>query len=280
MRRLAYGFVAAAFVIATPLAQRSSDNPREILDRAIADFLAGHLAESVTGFDRVATLVPQVAPQLWQRGIALYYAGRYQDCRAQFESHRLVNPNDVENPAWHYLCVAKAESPAKARAALLPVGPDQRSPMREIYEIFRGTITPDAILKVGGADSSARFFAELYVGLYYDAAGDRTRAIEHLRRAADPRYEADGGYMHRVAQLHPLLRRADEARSEFTARQANGLRAKQPTIAGPGTQLRCEIASSLRRAAKESMPTTSSLRTRPSASARGMMLRNDSATHS
>jgi lipoprotein NlpI len=205
MRRLAYGLVAAACVIATPLAQRSSDNPRQILDRAIDDFLAGHLGESVTGFDRVATLVPQVAPQLWQRGIALYYAGRYQDCRAQFESHRSVNPNDVENPAWHYLCVAKAESPAKARAALLPVGRDQRSPMREIYEMFRGTMTPAAVLKIAGADSSARFFAELYVGLYFDAAGDRTRAIEHLRRAADPQYHADGGYMHRVAQLHPLL---------------------------------------------------------------------------
>jgi lipoprotein NlpI len=205
MRRLAYGFVVAALVIASPLAQRSSDDPREILDRAIDDFLAGHLAESVTGFDRVATLVPQVAPQLWQRGIALYYAGRFQDCRAQFESHRTVNPDDVENPAWHYLCVAKAESPAKARAARLPVGPDRRSPMREIYEMFRGTMTPDAILKVADADSSARFFAELYVGLYYDAAGDRTRAIEHLRRAAEPQYAAAGGYMHRVARLHPLL---------------------------------------------------------------------------
>ena len=205
LRRLAYGFVAAAFVIVTPLAQRSNDNPRQILDRAIEDFLAGRLAESVTGFDRFATLVPQAAPQLWQRGIALYYAGRYQDCRAQFESHRSVNPNDVENPAWHYLCVAKAESPAKARAALLPVGPDQRSPMREIFEMFRGTMTPDAVLKAVGADSSARFFAELYVGLYFDAAGDRSRAIEHLRLAADPQYRADGGYMHRVAQLHPLL---------------------------------------------------------------------------
>jgi tetratricopeptide (TPR) repeat protein len=205
MRRLAFGFVAAALLTATPLAQRASDNPREILERAIEDFLAGHLAASVAGFDRVATRVPQAAPQLWQRGIALYYAGRYQDCRAQFESHRTVNPNDVENPAWHYLCVAKAESPAKARAALLPVGHDQRSPMREIYEMFRGTMPPDAILKVAGADSSARFFAELYVGLYYDAAGDRARAIEHLRRAAAPQYEAAGGYMHRVAQLHPLL---------------------------------------------------------------------------
>jgi lipoprotein NlpI len=206
MWRLAYGLIAAVFVIATPLGQRSNADAREILQRAIDDFLAGHLGESVTGFDRVATLMPQVAPQLWQRGIALYYAGRYQDCRAQFESHRSVNPNDVENPAWHYLCVAKAESPAKARAALLPVGPDQRSPMREIYEMFRGTMTPEAVLTVAGADSSARFFAELYVGLYFDAAADRTRAIEHLRRASDPEYRAVGGYMHRVAQLHPLLR--------------------------------------------------------------------------
>jgi hypothetical protein len=37
----------------------------------------------------------------WQRGIALYYAGRYKDCRLQFESHRTVNPNDVETVREH-----------------------------------------------------------------------------------------------------------------------------------------------------------------------------------
>ena len=195
-----------AMLVVPVFAQRSNENPREILDRAIADFLAGRVTESVTGFDRVAALAPQAAPQLWQRGIALYYAGRYRDCRAQFESHRTVNPNDVENPAWHFLCVAKVESPDKARAALLPVGPDQRSPMREIYQMFRGSMTPDAILSVAGRDESARFFAELYVGLYYDGIGDRARATEHLRLAADERYASVGGYMHRVAQLHPLLR--------------------------------------------------------------------------
>ena len=122
-RRLLLIVLVLASAIVAPAAQRSGDNPRDILDRAIDDFLAGRLSESVAGFDCVAALAPQAAPQLWQRGIALYYAGRYQDCRAQFESHRTVNPNDVENPAWHFMCVAKAESPAKARAALLPVGP-------------------------------------------------------------------------------------------------------------------------------------------------------------
>jgi lipoprotein NlpI len=206
-RSLLFGVAAAVIYVIMASAQRANDdNPREILDRAIEDFLAGRLTESVAGFDRVVALAPQAAPQLWQRGIALYYAGRYQDCRTQFESHRTVNPNDVENPAWHFMCVAKAESPAKARAALLPVGPDQRSPMREIYQMFRGTKMPDEVLKVAGNEPSARFFAELYVGLYYDATGQPRLAIEHLRRAAAKEYASVGGYMHRVAELHPLLR--------------------------------------------------------------------------
>jgi lipoprotein NlpI len=192
--------------VATLSAQPAGDNPQAIFDAAVADFLAGRLNESVAGFDRVIALAPQIAPQLWQRGIALYYVGRYEECRAQFESHRTVNPNDVENPAWHFLCVAKAESPARARAALLPVGPDQRSPMREIYQMFRGSIAPEAILFAGNGEPSARFFAELYVGLYYDALGDPSRAVRHLRNAAATRHATAGGYMHRVAQLHPLLR--------------------------------------------------------------------------
>jgi len=194
-------------ITAPTAAQRAGDDARTELSRAIDHFLAGRLNESVAGFDRVAALAPQAAPELWQRGIALYYAGRYQDCRAQFESHRRVNPDDVENPAWHFMCVAKAESPARARAALLPVGPDQRSPMREIYQMFRGTMKPEEVLAAGAAQPSARFFAELYVGLYYDANGDRARAVPHLRNAADRQYAAAGGYMHRVAELHPLLRK-------------------------------------------------------------------------
>jgi lipoprotein NlpI len=200
-------FVIAA-IVATAVAassQQQTDSPRDVLDRAINDFLSGRVGESVAGFDRVAALAPDAAPQLWQRGIALYYVGRYDDCRKQFESHRTVNPNDVENPAWHFLCVAHAESPQRARAALLPVGPDQRSPMREIYEMFKGAISPEAVLKAGGQSLSARFFAELYVGLYYEATGNRAAGLAHLKAAAAEEFARAGGYMHRVATLHPLL---------------------------------------------------------------------------
>ena len=205
--RLSVGSCLVAVLLSTTAMAQSRANARDILDRAIDDFLAGRITESVAGFDEVVKLAPDAAPQLWQRGIALYYAGRYRDCRAQFESHRTVNPNDVENPAWHFLCVARAESPEKARAALLPVGPDQRSPMREIYQMFKGTLTPDAVLKAASTDASSQFFAQLYVGLYYDAIGDGVRAREHLATAASSRYADAGGYMYRVATLHPLVRR-------------------------------------------------------------------------
>lgn len=196
--------VAAAAV----LALASEQNLQAVFDRAIADFQSGRLAKSAAGFDSLARLAPDTAPQLWQRGIALYYVGRYADCRAQFESHRTVNPNDVENAAWHFLCVASAESPERARAGLLPVGPDPRAPMREIYLMFRGTLDPESVLAAAGAQHRARFYAELYLGLYFEALGDEMRALKHIRAAAADRYAAVGGYMHMVARVHLMSRGA------------------------------------------------------------------------
>jgi lipoprotein NlpI len=179
-----------------------AQSPQALLDRAIEDFENGRITESVAGFDQLVKVLPAFAPQLWQRGIALYYAGRYADCRAQFESHRTVNPNDVENAVWHYLCVARAESPARARAALLPVGPDSRVPMRQVYQLFRGDLKPEQVVSAAGSQASAQFFAQLYLGLYYEAQGDARRALEHMTAAAADRFAAAGGYMHTVARIH------------------------------------------------------------------------------
>jgi lipoprotein NlpI len=202
-RTLLCGVVFIAVCVASTAAQQ----PREILDRAIADFERGRITESTAAFDQLVTVAPTVAPQLWQRGIALYYAGRYDDCRKQFELHRTVNPADVENAAWHFLCVARAESPAAARAALLPVGPDSRVPMRQIYEMFRGTSKPEDVLAAAGAQPLAQFYARLYAGLYFEAVGDGRRALEHITVAAADRYADAGGYMHTVAKVHLLARR-------------------------------------------------------------------------
>jgi lipoprotein NlpI len=189
------------FVIVTVDSLHAQD-PQTVLSRAVADFRVGRFTESAAGFDRLAKLISDRAPELWQRGIALYYAGRYNDCRRQFESHRTVNPDDVENAAWHFLCVARAESPAKARAALLPVGPDPRAPMSEIYQMFRGTLAAEQVLAAAGDAPAAQFYAHLYIGLHSEALGMKDRALEHIQAAAADRYVGVGGYMHMVAQVH------------------------------------------------------------------------------
>ena len=201
------GLCAILTLGVTASAQTPVKSSQEIFDRAVADFQSGRIAESVAGFDNLVKVAPTIAPQLWQRGIALYYAGRYKDCRAQFESHRTVNPNDVENAAWHFLCVARAESPEKARSALLPVGPDSRVPMLQIYEMFRGMRSPQDVLASAGARLDAQFYAHLYLGLYFEALGNERLALEHIAAAADDRFAVAGGYMHAVAKVHLEIRR-------------------------------------------------------------------------
>jgi lipoprotein NlpI len=194
--------VVLVLTLASAFSVPVGQSAQAIMNRAVAAFEKGRFVESARAFDELAQAVPDQAPQLWQRGIALYYAGRYDDCRRQFESHRTVNPNDVENAVWHFLCVARGGSAAKARAALLPVGPDARVPMREVYQMFRGTLTPEQVLSAAGSQPAALFYAHLYVGLYFEAQGMTARALEHLKIAAADRFEREGGYMHMVARVH------------------------------------------------------------------------------
>lgn len=180
----------------------AAQSVRTIVDRAMEDFRAGRIEQSLAGFDRVALLSPAEAPYLWQRGIAQYYAGRFRECRDMFISHRTVNPDDVENAVWHFLCVARAETPAAARRQLLPVGPDARVPMREVYQLFQGRMTTAQVMKAAGNDPTAQFFARLYVGLYLEAIGDREGGRTQIEIAAEDRFARVGGYMHDVARVH------------------------------------------------------------------------------
>ena len=202
MTRQSLESVLGVLLVLTLTTLAYAQTPREILDRALADFGAGRVEEAAAGFDQVARALPDYAPQLWQRGIALYYSGRYGDCRRQFESHLTVNPSDVENSAWHFLCVARAESPEAALEALLPVGTDPRRPMREIYEMFSGRMTPQDVLSAAGGQPLARFYAHLYRGLYHEAFGRTEAAREEIFLAADDRFAQVGGYMHLVAVVH------------------------------------------------------------------------------
>ena len=150
---------------------------------------------------------PKFAPDHWRRGIALYYAGKFDDGRKQFDLHRTVNPEDVENSAWHYLCNARANTPKKAREDLIPVTKDTRVPMKQVLELFAGKIKPQDVIDAaenaklkGEALTEARFYANLYVALYYESEGDAKKALEHLTTAVE-KYKI-GHYMWDVGDAH------------------------------------------------------------------------------
>ncbi len=191
-------------LLVASLLAAGGQNVTAIMERAADDFRAGRFSVAVQGFDRAALLAPAEAPFMWQRGIAQYYAGQFRECARMFASHRTVNPDDVENAAWHFLCVARATSPDAARRQLLPVGSDSRVPMREIYQLFQGRASTAQVLKAAGSNARAQFYARLYIGLYLEATGDRDAGRTQLQIAAEPRYAEAGGYMHDVARVHVM----------------------------------------------------------------------------
>ena len=181
--------------------------------RGDARLWAGQFAEAVADYDAYLKENPKAAPEHWRRGIALYYAGRYEDGVKQFDTHQTVNPQDVENAAWHYLCNVRGAGKEKAQGKLIDVTKDRRVPMAEIQKLFAGTLKPDDVLAAGDkvkgeGRTAARFYAHLYVALWYDAEGDAKKVAEHLTEAVEKCEVPD--FMWDVANAHLSAARAKE----------------------------------------------------------------------
>jgi lipoprotein NlpI len=170
-------------------------------------FRRAEIDESIRSFDRAIALEPRLAPHHWQRGISLYYAEKWKDCARQFESHRTVNPEDVENAVWHYLCVARTEGKEAARRKLITVRADDRVPMAQIHLLFAGAAEPRAVLEAAGGDGNSRFYAHLYLGLFYESEGDAALAKSHILQAAGE--PGSRHYMGDVARVHVKRRQWD-----------------------------------------------------------------------
>ncbi|MEY4567835.1 MAG: hypothetical protein RLY14_2805 [Planctomycetota bacterium] len=174
--------------------------------RAETLFRIGEFEKSVKDFDKVVELRPQLKAENWQRGIALYYVGRFKDGADQFEEHHRVNPDDVENTFWFFLCLAKAESIETARKKIIPSRGDARPPLMEIYKLVRGEVTPADVEKsisqfTAGTRGreQAEFYGYLYLGLWFDLQGDRPKAIDFLKKSLTAN---DQGYMADVGKVH------------------------------------------------------------------------------
>lgn len=195
------------FALVILAASALAEDYRFYNDRGSEAFKKGKIEESIRDFDKAIELEPRLKPHHWQRGISLYYAGKFEECRKQFEIHKTVNPEDVENAVWHYLCVARTKGVESARKGLIPIRADERVPMMEVYAMYRGESTPTKVLAVaeagnpGASELNARlFYAHLYIGLFHEAAGNRTAALDHIRKAAKD--FAANHYMWDVARVH------------------------------------------------------------------------------
>jgi lipoprotein NlpI len=184
--------------------KRNSSNSAALFRRGNENFRLGRVKDSVSDFDRLAELHPDRAAQLWQRGIASYYAGEFAKGRKQFEDHQKVNTQDVENAVWHFLCVAKLENFDKARAQLIPIQEDSRIPMAQIHKLFSGTGTPEEVLKAAEGNSDRMFYAHLYLGLYEEARGQREASLQHMKKAAGEFAQKE--FMGDVARVHLMMR--------------------------------------------------------------------------
>ena len=85
--------------------------------------------------------------------------------------------------------------------------------MKQVLELFAGKLKPQDVLDAAERAKlkdeelkEARFYAHLYVALYYESEGDAKKCLEHMTEAAE-KYKI-GHYMWDVAAVHLKLLKA------------------------------------------------------------------------
>lgn len=184
--------------------------------RGRENFCLARAREAVADFDKYIELQPDVAARQWERGIACFYAGMHEEGAKQFESYQKFDGHDVENSVWRYLCLVPQVGVQRAQATMLPIENDRRVPMMKIYDLYRGKIEPDAVLAAARAGAPAAdvlegrmFYANLYLGLWYDAQADKAQAKHFIEAAARDELKNNrhiNRYMWEVARIHRELR--------------------------------------------------------------------------
>jgi len=212
--QLQSGKYADALQTAQALVQLHPENGSYQFLLGEAAFMAGEMTQSIGAFDALIRIEPQSQARLWQRGLALYYADEFEKGVEQFEIHQTVNSQDVENAVWHMLCSARLIGVDQAREQLIPIRRDSRIPMKEIFQLFSGQLSPedviDAAEDAAGQNESEKqaslYYAYLYIGLFYEMTGDAEKSAGAINRAAALHPFPNNNLMGRVAAVHILMR--------------------------------------------------------------------------
>ncbi|MDA7858318.1 hypothetical protein N9B05_00740 [Mariniblastus sp.] len=213
------GKYAVAFKNCSELCKLEPNNINYQVLLGDISFAAGQMDACVAAYDKLIELQPSLEPKLWQRGLALYYANEFKKGVQQFETHQLVNTQDVENAVWHLLCAARISNVEEGRGKLIPISEDRRVPMSQIYEMYAGRMTPEQVLAIANRTSPRveldseqhrlqRYYAYLYIGLYHEMLKDKEASIEAMKKAAKLNPLGKTNFMGQVARVHLQLRQA------------------------------------------------------------------------
>lgn len=163
-------------------------------------FASNKVEESVEIYDSIIRDDPRRKPYLWQRGLSLYYAGRYKEGADQFATDVAVNPNDTEEQIWHLLCLAKTEgvdSLVEARTQKLTVGKDRRPVMRLVQKLFLGEQGSSSDMEkelmsmaenANANNAGNQFYASLYLSLYFESLKDEKLSQQWMLNAIKTEY--------------------------------------------------------------------------------------------
>ncbi|MGE5656711.1 MAG: tetratricopeptide repeat protein [Actinomycetota bacterium] len=180
-------------------------NCQAYIRRGMTYFKLAKIAEAIADFDTAEQLDPRLTPYLWQRGLAYYYAGRFSEGAKQFELDLTVNGQDVEETVWRYLCIAQQFGVTEAQTSLLPVRNDSRLVMRQIYELYAGNCSVEDAIAAGQKEGKrGNFYSHLYLGLFYEAAGETAQSQAYIVKALEDYAIED--YMCSLARVHQTVR--------------------------------------------------------------------------
>ena len=199
------------------------DDPRMLHFIGQAAFMDGDMNRCIESYDRLIHEDPEWESRCWQRGLAYYYAGRFELGKQQFESHQQFNSEDVENAVWHLLCSARTDGLENARKKMIQVTTDDRVPMNEIFELFAGRGSPQQVMEAARnlkPDEAAGltpaeqetqrrtqlYFAHLYIGLFQEMVGQPGLSQASMRSAAAICPLSKSVLMGQVAAVHLRIR--------------------------------------------------------------------------
>lgn len=186
---------------------------REQMVRGAELFRMGQVQDSVSAFDKALLTRPAASPFLWQRGISLYYSGRYDECAAQFAEDLQTNPSDAEEYVWGRMCELKSATVPKPKSVFTPLMAkihDRRPVMNLVLSLLQrdgvGLDDREELLTITDDGSFAYFYARLYLALYSEASeGDCDQSRRLIEDALKSRYASSAhgrDYMVAVARVH------------------------------------------------------------------------------